>query len=131
VNVKNKVQYINTLDQEKKPKKFAVDQTEPTEIIFEGKNPQLIVGDNLFKIFHYGTMSTKMIFRFALNPAFLPERVGEKSVFKLGIRELDPDSLPKDDDFPKDFSIELHMKILSKVPDRDDPNFPLMMKFYG
>lgn len=80
INVKSKSNSVSTLDPEKKiaPKKYSSDTCKvPIEIDFVNKLTSLIIGDNLFKVYHLGSFNSTLAFRFALNTSFIKEADGQ------------------------------------------------------
>mmetsp|Transcript_2597 Transcript_2597/g.2226 ORF Transcript_2597/g.2226 Transcript_2597/m.2226 type:complete len:138 (+) Transcript_2597:909-1322(+) len=76
------------------------------------------------------SFSSKLAYRFAFNSAFAKVEEGNKAIFKLTKMELDPDAVGKDEKFPENFGVELHMDVLCRYPEPSDPKFDKFRKFY-
>jgi len=86
----------------------------------------IMSGDILVRVYDLGYLGAKVMCRFGFNTAFLQKNVEDKVVLNLKIEDLDPDSLKKDDHFPENFRVELHMTVLPDSVDPQNPNANLL-----
>jgi len=83
------------------------------------KEDLCVVGDILIKVSHQGKLNDKLVCRFAFNTALIGNSIDhdtENATF--GPSEVDPDSIPKDSRYRKDFNVILGLKSICECDNK-------------